>query len=71
MVACHVTGTPSSRVKIVVAYQKNHNGLYGEFSDRYLGVKNALKILQNFLPSLHVVFLFSLYSKGSSRRMLL
>ena len=42
MVACHVTGTPSSRVKIVVAYQKYHNGLYGDISDRYLGVKKPL-----------------------------
>ena len=49
MVACHVTGTPSSRVKIVVAY--------GNIGDRYLGVKKALKILQNFLPCLLVVFM--------------
>ena len=72
MVACHVTGTPSSQVKIVVAY--------GNIGDRYLGVKKALKILQNFLPCLLVVFmvcflkhffLFSLFSKGRSRRYML
>ena len=57
MVACHDTGTPSSRVKIVVAPEIYYKGLYGNISARYLWVKNALNILQNFLPCLLVVFI--------------
>ena len=43
------TGTPSSRVRIVVAWQKYYKGLYGDFSDRYLGVKNSNTNLLCFL----------------------
>ena len=35
------TGTPNSRVRIVVALQKYYKGLYRDLSDRYLGVKNS------------------------------
>ena len=38
----NTTDGPSSRVRIV-----NHKGLYGNFSDRYLQVKIAIKIQHN------------------------
>ena len=37
------------RVRIVVAWQKYYKGLYGDFSDRYLGVKNSNTKLLCFL----------------------
>ena len=63
-----ITGTLSSRVRIVVALY--YEGLYGDFSDRYLGVKNSNKNSSEFLtlsPSLNLWCFLSIFGRFIGR----